>query len=334
MSRARPPIPMPETATATRLLRINEVAAETGLTTRAIRYYEEIGLLAPAARSDGDYRLYDASDLDRLQFIRSLRDDAGFSLAQIGQLLEDDAARERNRERFRQTGDRDERRALLIESRARTAHQIEILETKAARLATMIEEARTRARHLDAHLVELDGGPATHPQRQKQSQAMSAFQHRNYRLFFGGQAISLVGTWMQQVAQAWLVLELTHDPIWLGIVSAAQFIPVIVLGLFAGVAADALPKRRVLIATQTAMMILAAILAVLVFTDVVEVWMILVLAFLLGIANAVDMPVRQAFSIELVGREDIGNAVALNSAMFNGARVIGPALAGLAIAAF
>jgi len=150
-----------------RLLRRNEVAAETGLTRRSIRYYEEIVLLAPAARSDGDYRLYDASDLDRLQFIRSLRDDAGFSLAQIGQLLEDDAARERNRERFRQTGDRDERRALLIESRARTAHQIEILETKAARLATMIEEARSRARHLDAHLVELDGGPATHPERQK-----------------------------------------------------------------------------------------------------------------------------------------------------------------------
>jgi MFS family permease len=127
---------------------------------------------------------------------------------------------------------------------------------------------------------------------------------------------------------------LTHDPIWLGIVAAAQFIPVIFLGLFAGVAADALPKRKVLIATQVAMMVLAAILAVLVVLGVVEVWMILLLAFLLGIANAVDMPVRQAFSIELVGREDIGNAVALNSAMFNGARVIGPALAGLAIAAF
>jgi DNA-binding transcriptional MerR regulator len=149
----------------TRLLRINEVAAETGLTTRAIRYYEEVGLLAPAARSDGDYRLYDASDLERLQFIRSLRDDAGFSLSQIGQLLEDDAARERNRERFRQTGDRDERRALLRESRARTAHQIEILEAKAARLATMIDEARARARHLDAHLAELDGGPEPHPER-------------------------------------------------------------------------------------------------------------------------------------------------------------------------
>ncbi|MEP6638540.1 MAG: MFS transporter [Chloroflexota bacterium] len=166
------------------------------------------------------------------------------------------------------------------------------------------------------------------------SDALSAFRHRNYRLFFGGQLISLVGTWMQQVAQAWLVLQLTHDPIWLGIVSAAQFLPVMVLGLFAGVAADALPKRRVLIATQTVMMVLAAVLAALVILGIVEVWMILFLAFLLGIANAVDMPVRQAFSIELVGREDIGNAVALNSAMFNGARVVGPAAAGLAIAAF
>jgi MFS family permease len=163
---------------------------------------------------------------------------------------------------------------------------------------------------------------------------MSAFQHRNYRLFFGGQAISLVGTWMQQVAQAWLVLELTHDPIWLGIVAAVQFLPVIVLGLFAGVAADALPKRRVLIWVQTVMMILAAVLAVLTLTGLVEVWMILVLAFLLGVANAIDMPVRQAFSVELVGHDDVSPAVALNSAMFNGARVIGPALAGLAIGAF
>ena len=152
-----------------------------------------------------------------------------------------------------------------------------------------------------------------HPRRLKESQAMSAFQHRNYRLFFAGQAVSLVGTWMQQVAQAWLVLELTHDPIWLGIVAAAQFIPVIVLGLFAGVAADAFPKRRVLLWVQTSMMILAAILAVLTITGVVQVWMILVLAFLLGIANAVDMPVRQAFSVELVGHDDVSPAVALNA---------------------
>ena len=148
-----------------RLLRINEVAAETGLTTRAIRYYEELGLLEPAARSDGDYRLYDASDLDRLQFIRSLRDDAGFSLAQIGQLLEDEAARERNRERFRQTGDPDERRAILVDARERVERQIQILEEKSARLATMISEARARAGHLDGHLTELDGGPTPHPER-------------------------------------------------------------------------------------------------------------------------------------------------------------------------
>ncbi len=148
-----------------RLLRINEVAAETGLTTRTIRYYEEMGLLAPAARSEGDYRLYDESDLERLQFIRSLRDDAGFSLAQIRQLLEDDAARERNRERFRLTGDPDERRALIRDARERVDRQVEILEAKTARLAVMIEEARARGRHLDAHLAELDGGPPPHPER-------------------------------------------------------------------------------------------------------------------------------------------------------------------------
>jgi MFS family permease len=163
---------------------------------------------------------------------------------------------------------------------------------------------------------------------------ITAFEHRNYRLFFSGQLVSLVGTWMQQVAQAWLVLQLTGDPIWLGIVATAQFLPVMVLGLFAGVAADAFPKRRVLLAAQTAMMALAFVLAALVIGDVVEVWMIVLLAFLLGIANAVDMPVRQSFAVELVGREHVGNAVALNSAMFNGARIVGPAAAGLAIGAF
>ena len=157
-------------ASETRLLRINEVAAEVGLTTRAIRYYEEIGLLEPAGRSEGDYRLYDPSDLERLLFIRSLRDDAGFSLAQIGQLLEDDAARERNRERFRQTGDRAERRAIVVDARDRVDRQIAILEAKAARLATMIVEARTRRGHLDAHLVELDGGPSPHPDRAEASE--------------------------------------------------------------------------------------------------------------------------------------------------------------------
>lgn len=152
-------------STETRLLRINEVAAEAGLTTRAVRYYEEIGLLEPAARSDGAYRLFDQSDLERLLFIRSLRDDAGFSLAQIGQLLEDEAARERNRERYRETHDPAERRAIVVDALVRVDRQIEILETKAARLATMIDEARRRRSHLDGHLTDLDGGPSPHPDR-------------------------------------------------------------------------------------------------------------------------------------------------------------------------
>jgi MFS family permease len=158
-----------------------------------------------------------------------------------------------------------------------------------------------------------------------------AFRHRNYRLFFGGQAISLVGTWMQQVAQAWLVLQLTRDPIWLGLVAAAQFAPVIVFGLFGGVLADQLPKRQTLIATQTVSMILAFILFGLTATGVVHVWHVMILAALLGLTNAIDMPTRQAFAVEMVGRDSVTNAVGLNAALFNGSRVLGPAAAGLLI---
>ncbi len=159
----RVPTKIPESLPEPALLRIQDVAAETGLTTRAIRYYEEIGLLEPAARSDGAYRLFDASDLERLRFIRSLRDDAGFSLTQIGQLLEDEAARERNRLRFRTTGDKSVRRALLKDATARVDRQIETLEAKRARLDTMIADARGRRRHLDEHLANVDGGPDPHP---------------------------------------------------------------------------------------------------------------------------------------------------------------------------
>ena len=180
----------------------------------------------------------------------------------------------------------------------------------------------------------MTGPSALAPRRLARTRAVAPFRHRNYRLFFGGQAISLVGTWMQQVAQAWLVLTITNDPLWLGIVAAAQFLPVMILGLFAGVLADVLPKRQTLLAVQVVMMVLAALLAVLTATGVVQVWMIVLLAILLGCANAVDMPVRQAFAIEMVGPRDIGNAVAINSAMFNGARVVGPAVAGLTIGAF
>ncbi len=162
--------------------------------------------------------------------------------------------------------------------------------------------------------------------------AARAFRHRNYRLFFGGQLISLVGTWMQTVAQSWLVLTLTGSPFDLGLVAAVQFVPVLAFGLFGGVIADVLPKRQTLIATQTSMMILAFVLGGLTLAGVVQVWMVIVLAFLLGCANAVDMPVRQSFIVEMVGREDVANAVALNSAMFNAARIVGPAVAGLTIA--
>lgn len=165
-------------------------------------------------------------------------------------------------------------------------------------------------------------------------QGARAFRHRSYRLFFGGQLVSLVGTWMQSVAQAWLVLQLTRDPFLLGLTAAVQFLPVMILGLFGGLIADALPKRTILIATQTSQMLLAFILFGLTQAGVVEVWHILVLAVLLGVTNAVDMPTRQAFAVEMVGREDVQNAVALNSAMFNGARIVGPAVAGIAIGVF
>jgi MFS family permease len=165
-------------------------------------------------------------------------------------------------------------------------------------------------------------------------QGMRAFRHRNYRLFFGGQGISLIGTWMQSVAQSWLVLQLTGDPLILGVVAAAQFLPVMVLGLFGGLIADQLPKRQTMLATQAFAMVMSFVMFGLTITNTVQVWHVIAIALLIGLRNAVDMPTRQAFSIEMVGREDIQNAVALNSAMFNGSRIVGPAVAGLVIGAF
>jgi DNA-binding transcriptional MerR regulator len=145
------------------LLRIQQVAAEVGLTTRSIRYYEELGLLNPAARSEGSYRLYDADDLDRLRFIKGLRDDAGFSLAEIGQLLEDEAARARNRERFRSTSNTDERKAILGDAFARIDRQIDSLREKIGRLQAMVTEAEGRRAHLQAHLDEIETGAEVRP---------------------------------------------------------------------------------------------------------------------------------------------------------------------------
>jgi MerR family copper efflux transcriptional regulator len=140
------------------LLRIQEVAATLGLTTRTRRYYEELGLREPAGRSGGDYRQYDADDIERLRFIKGLRDDAGFSLAEIGQLLEDEAARTRNRVRFRTTTDAAERRAIVDDALARVERQIASLREKADRLAKMIDEAQGRREHLLTHIAEIEAG--------------------------------------------------------------------------------------------------------------------------------------------------------------------------------
>jgi MFS family permease len=155
---------------------------------------------------------------------------------------------------------------------------------------------------------------------------------RNYRLFFFGQLVSVSGTWMQQVAQDWLVLRLTNEPLPLGITTALQFTPILALGAWAGVVADRLDKRRLLLATQAAMAALALVLGILTATGAIRLWMVYLLALLLGFATAFDMPTRQAFVSEMVGPGQVVNAIGLNSAVFNSARVIGPAAAGVVIA--
>lgn len=161
---------------------------------------------------------------------------------------------------------------------------------------------------------------------------LRALKHRNFQLFFSGQLISLIGTWMQSVAQSWLVYRLTGSPLLLGSVGFASQFPVFVMAPLGGHVADRYNRHRVVIATQAASMILASILAVLTLTNHVQVWHIFVLASLLGIVNAFDIPARQAFIVDMVGREDLMNAIALNSSMFNSARVVGPAIAGILVA--
>jgi MFS family permease len=161
-----------------------------------------------------------------------------------------------------------------------------------------------------------------------------ALRHRNFRLFFVGQLISLIGTWMQVIAQQWLVYRITGSATMLGTVSLVSVLPLIPISLWGGSLADRLPKRATLVVTQTLMMLLAFILAALTWTGVVQVWMVMILSVALASVNAVDIPVRQAFVVDMVnGKQDLGNAIGLNSAIFNGARAIGPALAGVAVAA-
>jgi MFS family permease len=161
---------------------------------------------------------------------------------------------------------------------------------------------------------------------------MRALRHRNFQLFFSGQLISLTGTWMQTVAQSWLVYRLTGSSLLLGSVGFASQIPVFLVAPIGGMVADRVNRHKVVISTQIASMVLAFILAALTLTHTVKVWQIFVLAALLGVVNAFDIPGRQSFLVDMVGRDDLMNAIALNSSMFNGARVIGPAIAGILVA--
>jgi MFS family permease len=159
-----------------------------------------------------------------------------------------------------------------------------------------------------------------------------ALRHRNYRLFVAGQSISLVGTWMQRVALAWLVLQLTNSPMWLGTVEALQWVPVLLLSLVGGVSADRFSRSRLLMATQSVLMFQAGLLGVLVLSGQIRLWHVMLLVTVFGVATAFDDPVRHAFLPEMVGEQDIMNAVAVSNAIFNAARLIGPALAGAIIA--
>jgi len=170
------------------------------------------------------------------------------------------------------------------------------------------------------------------PPRESLAFRFRALRHRNFRLFWTGQLVSVVGTWMQSVAQGWLMHRLTSSALMLGLLGFFQFVPVTLLSLWAGVVVDRVNTRRLILLTQTLALLQAATLATVVTTGVVRPWMVLVLALAFGTINAFDLPARQSFLIELVGKEDLSNAIALNSAAFNTARVLGPAVAGLLLA--
>lgn len=167
--------------------------------------------------------------------------------------------------------------------------------------------------------------------RARASKTFSALKHDNFRYFWVGQCISLMGTWMQRAAQIWLVYTMTKSPFLLGLLGAAQSVPMLTFSLFAGVIVDRFPKRKLIIATQTAMMLQAFALAALTFTGKVQYWHVLALAVILGIAQTLDMPGRQSFFMEMVGKEDLQNAISLNSSIVNLAKIIGPSIAGIAM---
>ncbi len=179
----------------------------------------------------------------------------------------------------------------------------------------------------------------TTPQARSEVQDRSRFRdmvrslkHRNFRLFFGGQMISLVGTWMDNIAEAWLVYRLTGSSLLLGTVAFAGQIPIFLLGPIGGFVADRMNRRSIIVATQVSSMILASILSFLTLTKRITVGELIAIAAMMGVVNAFDVPARQSFLVEMVGREDLMNAIALNSSMFNSARVIGPSVAGILVA--
>jgi MFS family permease len=175
---------------------------------------------------------------------------------------------------------------------------------------------------------------AAAPRQSRFQDTIRSLKHRNFQLFFSGQIISLVGTWMDMVAEAWLVYRLTGSSLLLGTVTFAGQLPVLLISPFAGLVADRLNRRKIVIATQFASMIIAGILAGLTLSKHVTVEQVIILAALMGVVNAFDIPARQSFLVEMVGREDLMNAIALNSSMFNAARIIGPSIAGILVASF
>jgi MFS family permease len=168
-------------------------------------------------------------------------------------------------------------------------------------------------------------------QRSSRPSTLSALRSPNFRLYFAGQLVSISGTWMQNIAQGFLVFSLTHSELWLGIVACAAGLPMILMSPVAGVIVERIPRRTLLMMTQTVQMLLAFVLAMLTFTGAVQVWHIVVLALILGVTNALDMPARQTFVVEMVGREDLHSGIALNSILNSMGRVLGPTAAGLAL---
>src|SRR5712671_5059071 len=204
---------------------------------------------------------------------------------------------------------------------------------RAARLTTT-----ALARHRERRRAPRELRAAAKPRRNVSlvSTRFRALQHRNFQLFFAGQLVSLIGTWMQSTAQLWLVYKLTNSAALLGVFGFANQIPILLLASIGGYVGDRYDRHRSVVATQTASMVLAFVLAGLTLTGAIQgprgAWVVIFIAFLVGIVNAFDVPIRQAFLVQMVGREDLPNAIALNSSIFNGARVVGPAVAGFAIA--